>query len=55
MDSEECAGPGPLLLQLVGLPGGLGQDPPLGNEHHVLAAELLLELSHKPKVINLFY
>merc|ERR1719232_862646 len=26
----------------------LGQDPPLGNEHHVLAAELLLELSHKP-------
>ena len=49
VNSEEGAGPRPLLLQLVGLPGGLGQDPPLGNEHHVLAAELLLELSHKPE------
>ena len=49
MHGHQSAGPGSLLLQLVGLPGGLGQDPPLGNEHHVLAAELLLELSHKPE------
>ena len=37
--------PRPLLLKLVGLPGGLGQDPPLGNEDDVLAGELLLELA----------
>ena len=42
VDSEEGAGPGPLLLQLVGLPGGLGQDPPLGDEDDMLATELLL-------------
>ena len=40
--------PGPLLLQLVGLPGGLGEDPPLGDEHDMLAGELLLELPHQP-------
>ena len=51
MDSEEGARPGPLLLQLVGLPRGFGKNSPLGNEDHMLAAKLLLELSHKPKVI----
>merc|ERR1719219_536221 len=45
---HQSAGPRSLLLQLVGLPGGLGQDPPLGNEDDVLATELLLELSHQP-------
>ena len=55
VDSEKGTGPGPLLLQLVGLPRGFGKDSPLSNEDHMLAAELLLELSHKPKVINLFY
>ena len=40
--------PGPLLLQLVGLPGGLGENPPLGDEHDMLAGELLLELPHQP-------
>ena len=39
---HQSAGSGSLLLQLVGLPGGLGQDPPLGNEDHMLATELLL-------------
>ena len=42
VDSHQGAGPGSLLLQLVGFPGGLGQDPPLGNEDHMLATELLL-------------
>ena len=42
MHGHQSAGPGSLLLQLVGLPGGLGQDPPLGNEDHMLATELLL-------------
>ena len=45
VDSHQGAAPGSLLLQLVGLPGGLGQDSPLGNEHHMLATELLLQLS----------
>ena len=43
------AGPGPLLLQLVGLPGGLGQDPPLRDEDHVLPGELLLQLTDQPR------
>ena len=42
VDSHQSARSGSLLLQLVGLPGGLGQDPPLGNEDHMLATELLL-------------
>merc|ERR1719410_944928 len=46
--SHQGAGSWSLLLQLVCLPGGLGKDSPLGNEHNVLAAELLLEFSHKP-------
>ena len=48
VDSLQGAGPGSLLLQLVGLPGGLGQDTPLGNEHHMLSTELLLKLSNQP-------
>ena len=48
MDRLQGPGPGPLLLQLVGLPGGLGQDPPLGDEHNVLAGELLLQLTDQP-------
>ena len=40
--------PGPLLLQLVGLPSGFGEDPPLCDEHDMLAGELLLELPHQP-------
>ena len=48
MDGQQGAGPGPLLLQLVRLPGGLGEDPPLGDEHDMLAGELLLELPHQP-------
>lgn len=48
VDSHQGAGSGSLLLQLVGLPGGLGKDSSLGNEDHVLATELLLKFSHKP-------
>ena len=48
VDGLQGAGPGPLLLQLVGLPGGLGQDPPLGDEDHVLPGELLLQLTDQP-------
>ena len=55
VDGHQSAGPGPLLLQLVGLPRGLGQDPPLGDEHYVLAAELLLELSHQPDHYQDYY
>merc|ERR1712179_294122 len=29
-------------------PCGLGQDTPLGNEHHMLSTELLLKLSNQP-------
>ena len=46
---DECARDGPLLLQLVGLPRRLGQDPALGDEHHMLAGELLLKLAHEPE------
>jgi len=42
---HEGPGPRPLLLELVGLPGGLGEDPSLGNEDHMLTAELLLQLT----------
>ena len=45
---HQSARSGSLLLQLVGFPGGLGQDPPLGNEDHMLATELLLQFSHQP-------
>ena len=45
---HQSARSGSLLLQLVGFPGGLGQDPSLGNEDHMLAAELLLQLSDQP-------
>ena len=50
VDSEKGAGPGSLLLQLVGLPGGLGKDSPLGNEDNMLATELLLQFSNKPEI-----
>jgi len=46
--SHQGAGPWTLLLKLVGLPGRLGQDPPLGNKYHMLARELLLKLPHQP-------
>ena len=52
---HQSAGPRSLLLQLVGLPRGLGQDPPLGDEHYVLAAELLLELSYQPEHYQDYY
>jgi hypothetical protein len=39
---QKCSRPRPLLLKLVGLPGGLGEDTPLGDEDHMLSAELLL-------------
>ena len=42
---HQGAGDGPLLLQLVGLAGGLGQDAALGDEDNVLAGELLLKLA----------
>ena len=42
VDGHQSAGSRSLLLQLVGLPGGLGQDPPLGDEDDMLATELLL-------------
>ena len=48
VDSEKGTGPGPLLLQLVGLPGGLGQNPSLSDEHDMLSAELLLQLTNQP-------
>ena len=47
---HQSAGPRSLLLQLVGLPGGLGEDSPLGNEDDVLATELLLQLSDQPAI-----
>ena len=47
------AGPGPLLLQLIGLPGGLGKDPPLGDEDHVLPGELLLQLTDQPGELSI--
>ena len=50
VNSLKSSGPGSLLLQLVGLPGGLGQDGSLGNEHHMLATELFLQLANQPKV-----
>jgi hypothetical protein len=53
---REGSGPRPLLLELVGLPGGLGEDPSLGNEDHMLPAELLLQLTHQPgQVISFNY
>ena len=51
VNSEEGAGPRPLLLQLVGRPN-LGQDPALGDEQFVLAGKLLEEVNriihHRP-------
>merc|ERR1719295_2119023 len=44
----QSPGPWPLLLQLVGLPGWLGQNSPLGDEHDMLPRELLLQLPHQP-------
>merc|ERR1712080_791760 len=41
----ESTGDRPLLFQLVSLPGGLGRNPPLGNEHHMLPREFLLQLA----------
>ena len=48
VDGLQGAGPGPLLLQLVGLPGGLGLDGSLGDEDNMLATELLLQLTDQP-------
>ena len=48
VDRDQSAGARPLLLQLVLLPGGLGQDLTLGNEDNVLAGELLLQLADQP-------
>lgn len=48
MNSHERAAARTLLLLLVHLTGGLGQDPPLGDEDHVLAGELLLQLADQP-------
>ena len=45
---HQSARSGSLLLQLVGLPGGLGQDAPLGDKHNVLPREFLLKLPHQP-------
>ncbi len=45
VNGNQCTGPTSLLLQLVGLSGRLGQDPPLGNEDDMLAGELLLLLA----------
>ena len=50
MHGDECARDGPLLLQLVGLPRRPGQDAALGDEHHVLAGKLLLQLAHNPRL-----
>ena len=46
---HQSAGPGSLLLQLVCLPCGLGQDGSLSNEHNMLATELLLQLTDQPE------
>ncbi len=43
--NNKCQLPRSLLLQLVGLSGRLGQDPPLGNEDDMLTGELLLQLA----------
>ena len=48
VDGLQGAGPGPLLLQLVGLPGGLGLDGSLGDEHNMLATKFLLQLTDQP-------
>ena len=53
VDGLQGARPGSLLLQLVGLPGGLGQDGPLGNEHHMLATEFLLQLTDQPGITKI--
>ena len=50
VDSLQSSGSWSLLLQLVCLPCRLGKNSPLGNEDHMLAAELLLELSNQPKI-----
>merc|ERR1712080_516652 len=48
MNCIQGVGPWTLLLQLVSLPGGFGQDPPLGNKDHMFSRELLLKLPHQP-------
>merc|ERR1719233_2270031 len=48
VDSLQGAGPGSLLLQLVCLPSGLGQDGSLSDEHNMLSTELLLQLTDQP-------
>merc|ERR1712083_13592 len=48
VDSLQGAGPGSLLLQLVCLPCGLGQDGSLSDEHNMLATELLIQLTDQP-------
>ena len=53
MDSSQSAADGSLLLQLVCLPGGLGQNSSLGDEDDMLATELLLQLSDQSKILNL--
>merc|ERR1719378_1091413 len=50
MDGQEGAGSWPLLLQLVGLPGGFGKNPSLGDENHMLSTELLLKFSDQPSL-----
>ena len=39
-----------LLALVVHLAGGLGQDAALRDEHHLAAAELLLQLAHQPRL-----
>ena len=48
VDRHQRTASGPLLLQLVGLPGGFGQDSALGNEDDVFAGKLLFQLPDQP-------
>merc|ERR1719347_2118313 len=45
VDSLQCAGPGTLLLQLVGLPGRFGKDATLGDEDNMFPRKLLFQLA----------
>merc|ERR1711976_470943 len=48
MYGGQSTAPGTLLLILgAAFPGRFGQNPPLGDEDHVLSTELLLQLPHQ--------
>ena len=50
MDHGQSSGHWSLLLEKVGLSGGLLQDSALSDENNVLTAELLLQFTNKSKI-----